>query len=346
MKFGIREICNVVYKARANMKVGNKIFYKGEPVMYFDTLKTSSLEGSVTTVYAQGGRGNARLVAWDGERTVTFTMEDALISPEGLMILTGAGLIDGSETNPIPVHVTERTPDVYVVGSAAYAVVDKKLSADKNATIYAMVVDGDEIISEPYIGTKATDDVSDSLVFEEGLDEIVVDARKAEFKAAVEDGRVIKIADITDPAYSPADAWNSTEGDETKAGEIQNAITVMLVDYYTDKGKGTQQINIGPESFGGNFYVEASTLFRNKDGVDMPAEFIIPNAKVQSNFNFSMAATGDPSTFTFTMDAFPDYTKFDQEEKVFASIQVVNESQNDDIYRDRTWHTKAHEEKF
>ena len=81
MKFGIREICDVVLKAKAAQKVGNKIFYKHEPVIYFDTLKTSSLEGAATTVYAQGGRGNSRLVAWEGERTVTFTMEDALISP-------------------------------------------------------------------------------------------------------------------------------------------------------------------------------------------------------------------------------------------------------------------------
>ena len=47
------------------------------PVLYFDTLKTSSLEGAATTVYAQGGKGNPRLVAWEGDRTVTFTMEDA-----------------------------------------------------------------------------------------------------------------------------------------------------------------------------------------------------------------------------------------------------------------------------
>ena len=94
MKFGVREICDVVLKARAPMKVGNKVFYANEPVLYFDTLKTSSLEGASTTVYAQGGRGNARLVAWDGDRTLTFTMEDALISAEGFMILSGAGLID------------------------------------------------------------------------------------------------------------------------------------------------------------------------------------------------------------------------------------------------------------
>ena len=62
-KFGVREICEVVLKAKATTKIGSKVFYKNEPVMYFDTLKTSSLEGAATTVYAQGGRGNSRLIA-------------------------------------------------------------------------------------------------------------------------------------------------------------------------------------------------------------------------------------------------------------------------------------------
>ena len=81
MRFGVREICNVVFKAKTARTIGSKSFAKGAPVLYFDSLKTSSMEGAATTVYAQGGRGNSRLVAWEGERTVTFTMEDALISP-------------------------------------------------------------------------------------------------------------------------------------------------------------------------------------------------------------------------------------------------------------------------
>jgi hypothetical protein len=61
-------------------------------------------------------------------------------------------------------------------------------------------------------------------------------------------------------------------------------------------------------------------LFRDTNGVDMPAEFVIPNCKIQSNFTFSMASSGDPSTFTFTMDAFPDYTRWNKVKKVFAAI--------------------------
>lgn len=71
---------------------------------------------------------------------------------------------------------------------------------------------------------------------------------------------------------------------------------VVLVDYYVRRKSGAQLIEITADRFGGNFYVEASTLFRREsDGVDMPAEFVIPNCKVQSNFTFTMAASGDPS---------------------------------------------------
>jgi hypothetical protein len=51
-KYGVREIANVVFKALATTTLGNRTFYKNDPVLYFDTLKTSSLEGAVTTVYA------------------------------------------------------------------------------------------------------------------------------------------------------------------------------------------------------------------------------------------------------------------------------------------------------
>lgn len=65
MKFGSREICNVTFKAKSNQKIGNTDFVVGQPVLYIDTAKTSTLEGSATTVYATGGRGNVNLIAWD-----------------------------------------------------------------------------------------------------------------------------------------------------------------------------------------------------------------------------------------------------------------------------------------
>jgi hypothetical protein len=160
MKFGVREICDVVLKAKANQKIGNKIFYKNEPVIYFDTLKTSSMEGAATTVYAQGGRGNSRLMAWEGERTVTFTMEDALISPAGFMILSGAGLIEAAEDKPIMVHTTEQTNEVVVDGdTVTITLSENPYSSDDDNYIYVMLLDDrGEVSTEPYIATVDTTD--------------------------------------------------------------------------------------------------------------------------------------------------------------------------------------------
>ena len=108
---------------------------------------------------------------------------------------------------------------------------------------------------------------------------------------------------------------------------------VVLVDYYVERKSNAQQIDITPDKFGGNYYLEASTLFRDTNGVDMPAEFIIPNCKIQSNFTFTMASSGDPSTFTFTMDAFPDYTRFDKTKKVLAAIQIVTAASGENELR-------------
>ena len=310
MKFGVREICDVVLKAKATQIVGNKKFYKNEPVIYFDTLKTSSMEGAATTVYAQGGRGNARLIAWEGERTVTFTMEDALISPAGFMILSGAGLIEATADAPIYVHSTEQivlddNNSVYTAGdngSVEITLGEAPAQPNNNEDfIYVMVLDSNgDVYTEPFIATVKSGEGNEKTI-------------------------VVKTGEINGRNYTAADIAYFDRN------------PVVLVDYYVKRTGGAQQIEITPDKFGGNYYLEASTLFRDTNGVDMPAEFIIPNCKIQSNFTFTMASSGDPSTFTFTMDAFPDYTRFDRTKKVLAAIQIVDVQQDEGEIRIRTW---------
>ena len=66
MRFGLRQICNVVFKAKTPQTIGSFTFQKMQPVLYIETAKTSTLESQATTVYATGGRGNTRLVTWEG----------------------------------------------------------------------------------------------------------------------------------------------------------------------------------------------------------------------------------------------------------------------------------------
>ncbi|MBR6517705.1 MAG: hypothetical protein IKT40_12815, partial [Bacilli bacterium] len=170
MRVGVREICDVVLKAKANQKLGNLCFKPGMPVMYFETAKTSSLEGAATTVYATGGKGNSRLIAWEGEKTLTFTLEDALISPLGFAILSGAGLAEASAEKPIKVH---QTSDIIVDGEGFVTLTGVKV--DATADVYVMKLDGNgEMIGLPI---KATAEVTgnDTTIEADGLvvDELV-----------------------------------------------------------------------------------------------------------------------------------------------------------------------------
>ena len=369
MKFGVREICDVVLKAKAAQKVGNKVFYKNEPVIYFDTLKTSSMEGAATTVYAQGGRGNSRLVAWEGERTITFTMEDALISPAGFMILSGAGLVEASGNKTIKVHTTEQTDKVSVdatTGVVQIILSEKPYVGEVNAEgnllskhedlIYVMKLENGEVATEPYIPDH------------ESVEAVIQDVNTGLYRPIEENERAdgYRISLILGPVEEPTqnddgtytyekrpiradgfDEFFNVDEDGEPISTIFSNGDIVLVDYYVEKASGARQIEITPDKFGGNYYLEASTLFRDTNGVDMPAEFIIPNCKIQSNFTFTMASSGDPSTFTFTMDAFPDYTRFDKTKKVLAAIQIVDAANDAELqYRDRTSHNPDHEKYF
>ena len=214
-------------------------------------------------------------------------MEDALLSPESFSILSGAGLLDATKEAPIYVH---QTSQVEVETANTIVIPDKACwngFADHENEMYHRSAD----IFVMVLG-------DDGQVNAEPCIPVSV--------SYTEDGK------STLTCYS-------------HAGVLPSG-TIVLVDYYVKRTGGAQMIEITADKFGGNYYLEASTLFRREsDGVDMPAEFIIPNCKVQSNFTFSMAANGDPSTFTFTMDAFPDYTKFDQTHKVLAAIQVITD---------------------
>lgn len=208
------------------------------------------------------------------EKTLTFTVEDALLSPIGFAILSGAGLLKGKSAEKVHVHTTSMA----IVGTGG-----------KTIDLTDSLTDDETICTDAPIFVVPTDK-------DGGLDGQPV--------AGTATGKTVTVtAGLT-------------------AGQA------VFVDYYVSKeSAAVSELQIDAENFAGYYYVEASTLFRRQsDGVDLPAEITFPNVKIQSNFTFSMASTGDPSTFTFTMDAFPGYTYFNRTRKVLCAIQIVDDA--------------------
>ena len=247
-------------------------------------------------------------------KTLTFTVEDALLSPLGFSILSGAGLLD-SGTEKVHVHkmVSQIVEEVAVTYSYyelqesedtyTYVSIDS-LPANKTADTVKEVPTTDLSASSPQYIKIATSH-SYKVNVEDALDsneEICTTAPI--FIVVTEDDGSLTGTKIS-PVSVGSDGKSFTFTDTT--GAYADKTVVVAADFYVIREQSNAiELQIDAENFAGYYYVEADTLFRRQDnGKDMPAIITLPNVKIQSNFTFTMASSGDPSTFTFTMDAMP-----------------------------------------
>ena len=257
----------------------------------------------------------------DGEKTLTATIEDALISPESFAILSGAGIVKGTKGNADvdgKKVYTHTTYDLVVEGTGKnlYAMLPQDvrdgdtLVVSKEAPIYATTLDS---AGAPKHFLSAV-----------GQAEIFTD-KGLTTPVTVGDRGVINVAGNADLYFKVTSPNNDYDGSVKDTNwDVVPGDTVRL-DCYTVHGAGAQELQIDAESFAGYYYIEMDTLFREEaTGQDLPAQFIIPRGKIQSNFTFTMANSGDPSTFSFTIDCFPAYTKFNKMKKVLATLQIID----------------------
>ena len=331
-RFGVREVCNVVFRPLTSVDLGGQHFDAGQPMLYIDSAKTSSLEGAATTVYAQGGRGNPRLIGWDGEKTITFAFEDALMSPTSFAMLSGAGLVHGkkgegtADSEPIYVHATYDMVAEKFDGKTVVKLTDEDrngatIVVTKEAPVYPVTLDSAGAQAN-YLSAVTDTQV---MVADDEDNPTTLTAATIEKGGAVKaEGKAIYFV-----------LANDTPGDPHQDATVKDGDTVRI-DCYEVHYDEAFEMQIDAENFAGYYYIEASTLFRDEEtGNDMPAEFVIPRGKIQSNFTFTMANSGDPSTFTFTIDCFPAYTKFNKKKKVMALIQVVDSTDTTHNYKNK-----------
>lgn len=271
MKFGVREVTDIVFRTKqANQKVGSRTYAEKYPVLYIDSAKMTSLENAVSTVYAQGGRGNPRLLAWDGDRTATFKFDDSLVTNDGLAILTGSE--GNKQINKFRQQYASKTTVAFAGGSESF-IAAATLSMPVGATLHTG-------LSAAVITLDTSGDVLN----------------------VYSTGGQVSIQGIT-------------------VTQALNKDTNYILDFYAETI--TNQLQIEAGKFAGYYYIEANTLFRDSQGVDHPAQISIPKGKIKSNFTLTMSPTGDPSTFSFEVDALPDYTYSVTDKKVLYTLDIA-----------------------
>lgn len=225
-RYGMKEVANVIFFDIATNK----------PVIFFDTLKVSTIENSSESAEARGGQGNAKIMSWDFGRTATLTMQDALLSDTSLSLLAGS---------------TVKTTNITAVGREVVTA-----DATLKATLAETPVDVAGITAYKVVNGIMTTEVT---------------------------GFTLSAKEIT-----------FTTG-------VAEADKIMVFYTYTVTNVGATQVTFSGNAFPATYKVVGDTIARGEDGIDRKMQFVIPKAKLQSNFSLTMDAS-NVSTFDFTLD--------------------------------------------
>ena len=261
-RYGIKEVADVTF-----YKI-NSDGTRGDPVLYLDTLKVSTIEQTAETVDARGGKGNPKLVTWDYGKEISVSIEDALFSSKSMAIMFGDGTVTKEANKTIYKTATIRlsstgllpeyfTADIYDanMGSAR-----KKVYMGGSTTPSGMVAFADSGIT--LIASIAEDGTS--------LD-----------------------ANLT------AQEWATAAGTATAPYSSRGGEKVFITYSVSATAK---TITISGDTFPGTYYIQGDTYARSDvDGKDQFFQFIIPKAKMTAENTITLEAEGDPSVFNMNL---------------------------------------------
>jgi hypothetical protein len=269
-KYGIKEVANVYFEALEDDLAAG--VYKGDIVLFLDTLKVSTIETTGENTAAQGGWGNPRLIQWDYGKEINITLEDALMSLESLRFMLGGAIKKPTTTAPVIVRHTEEV----VCGDNGVVPKPKDHLTQVTLTPKATVGHPIRLIN-----------------LTTGARTQIVKASGASADPTIDGEKAIS---FVNPKMIGETAVKSAKGDHIRIfweEVIEN-----------DSGNETAiEVTISPDTFPGTYKVVGDTFMRSeKTGKDEPFQFIINKAKVQSNVTLTLQAEGDPTTFEMTLN--------------------------------------------
>ena len=264
-KYGIKEVANVYFEALEDDAAAG--VYKGDIVLFLDTLKVSTIETTAENTAAQGGWGNPKLVQWDYGKEINITLEDALMSLESLRFMLGGAIKkDATALEPIIVRHTEEV----VCGDNGIVPLPK-----------------DHLTGKQFAAITASEDHPIRLI------NLTTGSRTQLTSGSLDGSHAINFKNPKLIGDSPV---ASAKGDHIRIfweSVLQN-----------QSGAETAvEVTISPDTFPGTYKVVGDTFMRaEKTGKDEPFQFIINKAKVQSNVTLTLQAEGDPTTFEMTLN--------------------------------------------
>lgn len=211
-------------------EAGEATFYNlatNKAIVTLSTLKTTGVETTGETVYARGGRGNAKLVGFSTNREAKLALQDAIFDNKAIAMLTGNDLVTGKKT------IDKREVQSVTSGKLSLS------KTPKGAILSVFKLNADGTNGEEYtLGVPTTNPK-----------EYSVSAKELTFNSAVTDGTSFRVYYQVETAI---DAKTIKVTSDQFGKSFRVVIDVLVVDEFT-KEAYEGQLRVPNAKFEDNF---------------------------------------------------------------------------------------------
>ena len=268
--FGIKELYEVVLRAKNPMRFGDRYLEADEPVLYFENITMSVLSEKDSPVMARGGWSNMPRVIWEDRSEVQFSLSEGVMSSISMGILLSANVTSTSQDEPLLVHKKEG-PFEYL-DNMSYVLDETDTNEEQR---YVPKI---HLLNEP---VKAN--IKKSFIFEYNRD---VCQKKIYGRQSGKDIFLYEDKELTQPA------------------DINKK---YIIDYYYEYTNEALIYTVQKERFNGLFTLEGKFYSKDEnDGLDYTNLIYMPKVRVVSDINLRLGERADPSMSAFNIIGLPE----------------------------------------
>ena len=105
--FGVKELYEVVLRAKVPMQFGSRYIEEDEPVLYFENISMAALNQRTKPILARGGWANVPRVVWEDRDAVEFSLSEGVMSSTSMSILLSSEVVTRGKNESLYIHKKE-----------------------------------------------------------------------------------------------------------------------------------------------------------------------------------------------------------------------------------------------
>ena len=265
--FGVKELYEVVLKAKTPMQFGSRRLEEGEPVLYFENINMAVLNERQNTIMARGGWSNMPRVIWEDRSEVQFSLSEGVMSSISMGILLSATVSEKQDIEESLLIPKREGP--FDLEDGRLWIKHKPIIQLPNKKVFIYEYERDVAQRKMYGQLDPENDKINSF-----MDETLT---------------CIKVFEDKDKQI------------------IADATKQYIVDYYYEYTDKALLYTIQKERFNGLFTLEGKFYSKDEnEGLNYTNLIYMPKVRVVSDINLRLGERADPTTSVFNIIGLPE----------------------------------------